>query len=276
MPGKREDAWIKAKETFVSLALKEGSIRIGRERLVAPWLEKRGPAIVEPLRTCDAIDAKFESGFRGGKPDLSALKGQLDDFAKEAAEYTRVCGDLITGLQTSIDKLKATDNAKAPRMKDNLIRGLKVLKTQLNALDQSNASWQATARTRLESWTNKMTMFEMMAKNWAVVLKAALARGLAGAQRIKADPKPATYNNEFPTAAREITQQIGNVGTLTGKGFAIPGPKDPKALFDALKPFANGNLVQLPDNATRDQVLAAVKQFNKAVKAVAEACRGVL
>ena len=75
----------------------------------------------------------------------------------------------------------------------------------------------------------------------------------------------------------DITQQIGNVKKLTEKGQKIPGPADPKPLFELLKPFADGARVSLDEKkSTPEHVLAAIKDFNKAVKAVAEAYKGAI
>ena len=58
---------------------------------------------------------------------------------------------------------------------------------------------------------------------------------------------------------------------LAGKGFEVPGPKDTTALFNALKPFADGELAKIDGAKPPAEVLVLVSQFNKAVKAVADA-----
>jgi hypothetical protein len=155
-------------------------------------------------------------------------------------------------------------------MKENLVRGLKVLKTSLDSLDKSSDAWIVQQKLLVEGRTKQLNTFETMAASFTVTLRAALARALAAAQRLKAKPTKETYNNEFPKAARDITQQIGNVKKLAEKGFAPPGPKDPSALFNSLKPFADGDLSNI-DEMPPDQVMAIVTRFNKAVKAVADA-----
>ena len=200
MAGKREQSWIKAKQTFVTLLLKEYPPQLGRQRIVSPIIDKADGNIVRLLKACDDIDPKadFEITSPQGKPEVAAAL--LSNFEKAAVEFRKASSLLNASIQEEINRFKAQDTPQNPKAKDNTIRALKVLKTELDSLDKSNESWLATKRTGLAMRTKQMTSFEMIAKDWGVVLKAALARGLAAAQRIKADPKPATYNKEFPKA----------------------------------------------------------------------------
>jgi hypothetical protein len=274
MAGKREASWIKAKQTFVTLLLKEYPGQIGRQRIVAPIIDKADPNIVKFLKTCDVLDLKASPELSKANVDSKAAAVMLNDFEKAAAEFRKFSTELTNNIQGEIGRLKAADNPN-PKAKENAIRALKVLKTELGSLDNSNESWLAITRTGLEARTKQMSAYEQMGKDWGVVLKAALARALAAAQRVKADPKPSTYNKEFPKAARDITQQIGNVKKLADKGVKVPGPADPKPLFARLEPFANGDLMSLVEKTTtNEQVLAAITAFNKAVKAVFDVYKG--
>jgi hypothetical protein len=155
---------------------------------------------------------------------------------------------------------------------DPLRRGLKVLKTALNAIEDSNETWLSSSEVRVKGLTQNLDTFETMAKQFMVVLQSAVSRGLAAAQRIKAKPTKPVYDAEFPKAARDITQQIGNVGILAGKGHQVPGPQNTAALFNALAPFANGPHQTVdPNHATPAEILTLTSQFNQAVKAVQQA-----
>jgi hypothetical protein len=274
MAGKREESWVKARQTFVTLCLKEFKLEIGRQRILSELIDKLDGDIIKFLKICDVIDPKATQVISNPKGDAAVAASLLEDFLEAAVEFRKFSTELTSKIQSKIDGIKEA-NAQNPKAKENTIRALKVFKTELGSLDKSNESWLATKRTELEAKTKQMSTFEMMGKDWWVVLEAALARALAAAQRVKADPKPATYNKEFPKAARDITQQIGNVKRLAEKGIKVPGPADPRAFFDQLKPFADGKLTSLDEEqTTNEQVLAAISAFNKAVKAVADAYQG--
>lgn len=195
----------------------------------------------------------------------------LVDFEKLTTTANVQVRNLLQSLQQAIDHFKTDEAPGNPKAKENMVRGLKVMKTALDAIDKSNDAWLSQARVRIEGKTKALNTFETMASQYIVTLRATLARGLAAAQRIKAKPTKQAYDAEFPKAARDITQQIGNVGKLAGKGFPVPGPQNTTALFNALKPFADGPLMKADPSLSAAQILQLITQFNKAVKAVSDA-----
>lgn len=265
----REKQWKAAKDAFTTLVLKEASPKIGRQRIVAPVLEKMDGGITKSFQQLDAMADTFEKSLPKSAPD--ELTKMLADFSKVTSVANGQVQTLLQGLQQAIDRFKTDEAPGNPKAKENMVRGLKIMKTTLDAIDKSNDAWLSNSRVRIEGKVKALNTFETMASQFMVVLRATLARGLAAAQRIKAKPTKEAYDAEFPKAARDITQQIGNVSKLAGKGFPVPGPQDTSALFNALKPFADGALMKADPTFSSAQILQQVTQFNKAVKAVSDA-----
>ena len=262
--------WKKAKDIFVAVVLKEAPPLLGRQRLVAPVIDKYESQIGPEFKQLDTIDNEFQKKLTG-KVDSEELFKMLEGYSKLSGQASQNIATMLGSLQQSIDKFKTNEAPGNPKMKENLVRGLKVLKTALDALDKSSDSWLVQQKLTVEGRSKKLDTFETMAATYIVTLRAALARALAAAQRIKANPKKEVYDNEFPKAARDITQQVGNVRKLAEKGFTPPGPNDTSALMATLKPFADGNMQKVDANKTGPEILAIVSVFNKGVKAVADA-----
>lgn len=264
-------AWKQAKQAFTAVVLKEATPKLGRERLVAPVVDKYDALIMNEATELDDIENDFETQLH--KKDVTAdlLNQLLSHYTTLNNTLTGNVATMMQKLQAGIEHFKTEDAPGNPKMKENMIRGLKVLKTQADAISKSSDSWLSMARSRVADRGKEVSAHETMAKQFAMILRAAVARGLAAAQKVKADPTAKTWNSEFPKAARDITQQIGNVKKLTEKGFMIPGPQDPSALFTALKPFADGEYLNIDKALPSDQVLQLASRFNKAVKAVADA-----
>lgn len=259
----RAKQWKSAKDIFVQSASKL-KIELGSHRKYAAWVKNfEGNVVPALLQQLDQLDQTFEKNL---KPNNIP---QLTEILQRARVLTiRMGQEFHNGsiaLEQAIAEFK-DQNA------DPLRRGFKVLKTSLGAIEKSNEAWLSISEDRLKGLTQQQDTFETMAKQFMAVLQAAVSRGLAAAQRIKAKPTKEVYDAEFPKAARDITQQIGNVGKLAGKGHQVPGPQDTSALFNALAPFGNGALQKVdPTHASANEILVLVSQFNKAVKAVQQA-----
>jgi hypothetical protein len=241
---------------------------------MAPLTDKRESQLTGSLKLCDAHAEKIEAEFNmphGG--NVQETERLLGEFAASAKEFKRLRKELYAELQRQIETLKKAREGKEKKADsgvENMIRGLKVLNTQLEALDRSNDAWQDQQRTRLVSTLQKFDAGVVKMRDWVVVLKAALARGLAAVQRIKASPTAQAYNGEFPKAAQDIVHQLRQVATLAKEGYMCPGPASQKVeeLVEPLVLFYTGKLKRLPDDYAPEKVQDVVKVFNQKVKAI--------
>ena len=102
----------------------------------------------------------------------------------------------------------------------------------------------------------------------------ALKKAMSGARTFittaRATPTVATYNAGIQTAARDLTQCLGQVDRMQKSGFQV-GQNGAWAntLFDQLTPRAQGH-ADLPAKAKPAAVLAAIKQFEDLVDDVDE------
>jgi hypothetical protein len=195
----------------------------------------------------------------------------LENFTKNSTDLSQHIGTMTTSLRVAIEHYKDDRAPGTPKMKEALVRGLKVMKTALDAIDQTNAAWIVKAKDMVKGRTQRLNTYETMSASYIATLKAVVARGLAAAQRMKSNPTPQIYNAEFPKAARDIYMQINNVPVLIKKGVAPPGPQNVTPLTAGLEPFAVSPLNTVDLNASPAAVLKLVSQFNQAVKAVAAA-----
>lgn len=266
----RAKEWKKAKDIFVALLVKEAPPKLGRERMIGGVINKHDSAIVKACSVLDRIEKEFAQAGQQ-RASVEALTKIVDEFSNNSATLEKDIESMTTSLRVAIEHYKDERAPGTPKMKESLVRGLKVLKTSLHAIDKTNSAWVENARDVLKGYTQKLNTFETMSKEYLGILKAAVARGLAAAQRIKANPKPLVYNAEFPKAARDILMQVNNVKILIAKGVPPPGPKDVTALASGLQPFAVTPLNTVDLNETPARILELTSQFNKAVKAVATA-----
>ena len=244
--------------------------------------------IVRCLKELDRLNKGFDNARLPDKESLYAQKSQLAaGFKKHADDLNREAVKFIEETQKQITLWKQVrakgqpaanrDDAKLKIISENWVRGLKVLKTSVDAVAKTAEARAEVQDSQLMGMKTQLNTYENMAREYLAVLKAAVARGLAAAQRIKANPTAAAYNKEFPKAARDITQQLGNVKKLEDNHVAPPGLNGAAArqLFDRLFPWAtdSGKMKSVQLTVSPGQILRQVSDFNQAVKAVKEAYR---
>jgi hypothetical protein len=205
---------------------------------------------------CNSIvDTDVKKGGKAAKSFAGALK----DFSKAKTTYMKVLEDAI--YKELVDRPEKD-------VKSVYERALKYLKKELAALEATiSASVDANIQ-KFDSAAQDLSVKEKMLKNWQKNIKGALARAAAGAAKVKAKPTPETYNELFPTAARDITMQLV---------FArdIPDLKaDPDTFKAKLDPWANqsttGLPVKVPAEYTDKEILALLKSFTKELKNVVQ------
>ena len=150
----REKQWKSAKELFVQLVLKEAPPKLGRERLVAPYITKLDTAIGGTLKELDSTEDYFEKSFYKKETPVDDLGKALGRYSTASNGLNGSVTTLLANLQQSIDKFKTEEAPGQPKMKENLVRGLKVLKTSLDALAKSNDTCACRSQTQA-GWERK-------------------------------------------------------------------------------------------------------------------------
>jgi hypothetical protein len=240
--------------------------------------------LVKSLATLDANDPT--QGSPQEKPKrLKAFAAEQKNLTKAAAKYGAI-------LDVAIKK---TDKNIWP----DAYRELKVMRKKLDAITSKVESRlvicskeyiaeqkkigekiaKTTEKERAKGATDdevgEATNFlkqQRMMIGWTKLTKAALAKAVATAQAIKADPTAQTYNTEMWSGGRDMTQQMVNLIKL------VQDPKCPKEvvkLMDGLPPhrnhlaeFGDGAKRKIDVNTPKNQVEALNKEFSQLVKAM--------
>jgi hypothetical protein len=243
---------------------------------------KETAAAVSPMKEKLSICDSNADGF--GKEDKSIEKAQKDPqlrhrlelqlayFGQASAAFEKLAAVAMYLLTRKIAHLKTLRGTPAlpEPLAGNVLRGLKILKTALDAIAKGNDQWEANSQAIIDRLGKDFDRMAVMARNLLSSLKAEVAKSLAAAQRMKADPTGTNYNIEMDKAGRNVTQILSNIPRLAGNGNALPPsiPANHAQLAQALVPFGNGNLASVPKDASPATVLANITAFNKAIKAV--------
>ena len=119
--------------------------------------------------------------------------------------------------------------------------------------------------------TNFLKQQRMMV-GWDKMTKAAIAKAVAAVQKIKADSTPACYNDVMRDGGRDLSQQFVNLIKLVQDRKC---PQEIKDLMDGLpgfRPtlteFGDGAKRQIAGTATKQEVIAQIKEFSELTKAM--------
>ena len=180
----------------------------------------------------------------------------LADWKKAALEYYNARVNYILVLDTTVGREPAGGDREAYR------KGVVVLRTQLNAINTTITALTKTA----ESAQAGQNAVQVAGNNLMHTIAAACDGADAFIARVKANPTPDEFNKGIETAARDITQSIGNINKLTAAGFVFTRVQ-PKKLFTLLSAWGNLGR-EVADNAAPAAVLAELKMFENAVTGV--------
>jgi hypothetical protein len=134
-------------------------------------------------------------------------------------------------------------------------------------LERKNAKEVANAKQALLTFAPK--------------LKAAVAKGAASVQKIKADPTPKTYNDEMNYAGRDLSQNIVNIEKWRSHPVVKEFPEvkkmpDPGTISARIAAFGTGSRRTVAANATPQVILAELKDYSAVLKDVARVYEGVM
>jgi hypothetical protein len=235
-----QEKWKKAKVLFKNTAkVKKPSAEVDSFFRKPAGLDK----------TLGKLDTADKKGI-GNKPEaLREFEAAYKEFLVAKTSYMKVLEGAVAKVPDKADKA-------------GYIRGVKVLQTQLIALDTSLKTAIKMARS---SNAGRKGM-EIMADNLMDLVESSCNAAIAWVARVEANPTPAAFNESIQKYARDITQNIGNINKLTAKGFVFQKAQ-PDNLFTILKAWGNDGR-RVPDRATPAEVLREVNAFEQAVEGV--------
>ena len=150
----------------------------------------------------------------------------------------------------------------------------KALMNELDILRKKLQSVIATMASKIQGCDaalKKMKIMEKMARDMRVDLTGALKRGQLFAAKVRANPTHEVWNADIKDAARDITQQIGNVEKIRARGHDIPGipQKNPAAIFKKMTPWAS-DTVRFTAETDPAVILAERDEYLKCIQATAK------
>ncbi|MBL4808187.1 MAG: hypothetical protein JKY31_13020 [Rhodobacteraceae bacterium] len=205
------------------------------------------------LKKCDDAYNKCESA-KSTKKKISALKDLISNAAKFAKLSDSYCLDVKKAIVSAGKDM--------------------VLMNELDILRKKLQSVKATMASKIRSQDaaiKKLNIWEKMARDMRIDLTGALKRGALFAAKVKSSPTHDVWNSGIQTAARDITQQIGNVEKIRAKDYDIPGipQKNAGAIFRKMTPWASGDVIFQKDTLPAT-ILSERMDYLKTIQATAK------
>ncbi|PGH57819.1 hypothetical protein CRT60_07515 [Azospirillum palustre] len=208
------------------------------------------------LTACDTVNS---TDVKEGKKVVAAFLAASKDFSKAKKGYLEV---LQKEIYAEFDKRTEKD------FKTNYEKALKFLVKELAALEATIESAVGMYTQKFNEAEKDLSVEQKMLKNWEKNINGALARAAAGVAKVKAKPTAETYNELFPTLARDITMQLVFARKIEGL------LADPDFFKKKLDPWANqsnaNEPVKVPADATPKVILDHMKEFSAACKGVVQ------
>ncbi|SFR83260.1 hypothetical protein [Sphingomonas jatrophae] len=207
-----------------------------------------------------ATDNRSPADCAKGQKIVKEMQSTLASFAKASTAYSGVLSKTIAGEIDKRTELEA---------KTTYERALKMLTKSLTAIEDTAEARIKAAQQRFDAAEKDLGMKQKMLNNWKKNMTGAVARGIAGAAKVKAKPTVEVYNSIFPTAARDITMQLVFAKDIDGL------LADPTPILKSMNPWASqsgGAPARLPTTATEADVkkylagfIAELKKADKLV-----------
>jgi hypothetical protein len=234
-----KEKWKHAKEVFQATAkVKKPSAKVDS-------FFRKPAGIDSALEKVDAAEPKMNLNKAG----LDAFVATAAGFKTAKDAYLRVLDATVGAEPTGTDKVAYQ-------------KGVVVLKTQLVAMESSMKALSAASKAKFDGATG----LGIMAGSFIETTESAVHNAQAFIARAKATPTPVYFNTNIVKAARDITQQIGNVDKLKAKGFHFRH-EQPTNLFKVIKAWANDGRT-VPTTATTAEVLREINAVEQAVAGV--------
>ena len=215
------------------------------------------------LKSCEAAyqlcDTTNSTDAKAGQNAVKAYVAALKDFSKAKKSYVAV---LEKAIYDEFVKREEKDAKSAYE------RALKFMMKELDALESTIGASVGMYTTKFDQAAKNQSVEEKMLKNWEKNINGALARAAAGVAKVKAKPVPETYNELFPTLARDITMQLVFARKIDNL------KAEPDFYKKKLDPWANqsgsGLPVKVPEDYTAKQIMDLMKEFSTVCKGVVQ------
>jgi hypothetical protein len=243
-----------------------------------PWTDdwKKVKARFEQDSGKKKPSTKFLGIFRLGTGIENALKqcdelnGQLTVVIakREFAEATKLLKkfDLaITAFETAQSNYQKQLAGAMEKSDEGVKPFLDVLSKELKALSSKITVKYKSSALVIEQGDKSIGAADYTAKMLTTSLESGIKKAEAFAALVKSKPLEQTFNAGIQQAARDITQQIGNVQKARDAGFAFDG--DPTNLFKVMTPWAQGQR-KVPGDAPKEVVLRELGAFTQCVTGV--------
>ena len=214
------------------------------------------------LKSCEAAyrlcDTTSDTDAKAGQEAARVYAAVSKEFAKARKSY-----------QAVLEKAVAAEFAKREEKdaKSAYERALKFLAKELSSLEATIDASVGMYAMKFDKAAKDLSTTEKMLRNWEKNINGALARAAAGVAKVRAKPTPDTYNDLFPTLARDITMQLVIARQINGLRA------EPDFYRKKLDPWANqsgaGLPVKVPADYTARQITDLIKEF-------ATVCKGVV
>lgn len=199
--------------------------------------------------------------------EATSARGKWDDLPDDIKTVEKAAKAFHTAAVAYIQVLDkeirvASADAEAGD-KTAYEKGLKVLKAKLKAFDAIMAQKIDGLRVALTQVPARQMADALMVK----ALKASIAKAIVVIKEIKATPTPQLYNTKMGTAARDVIMQLVVAEGQANRGTLPPTTVTPTVAKQKLQPWntAQPNS-RVPDDATPEQIIAAIKDFSGELK----------
>jgi hypothetical protein len=215
------------------------------------------PAAISPVNTIKKVDAAVD--------DAGKDQNHLHVFEQAVAAFINDKNIYVHDLDGSVTKVPQGHDH------DAYVKGVTVLKTELTAMESTLKGAMGIAKSAVA----QESVVEATAKNLITNAEGATHRALAFVAKAKTTPTAEYFNSNIVKAARDITQQIGNVDKLKQKGYQFHHDQ-PTTLFNILKAWANdGRVVHVSNpNNEHDEVIREIGAFEQAAQGVERWLKG--
>lgn len=213
-----------------------------------------------------------------GATDVANALKQVDlddvkagDSQEALNKYTASVNKFVQAKNVYSHNLDVSITKATPQNKTAYTNGVHVLQTELKALESTLKVRVATKKSAVD----KEDANTMTAKNLIASAEAASHRAVAFAVKAEHEGTAAYFNANVQKAARDMTQQIGNVDKLKAKGFHFQHD-EPKDLFNLLKAWGNDNRQVHPSSPQNEkaEVLREINAFKQAAEGVERWAKG--
>jgi hypothetical protein len=201
---------------------------------------RKGTGVEAALKKLDSATAKSWQTQKG-----------FDNFRNAMAAFTDVFLPYRDTLDRAVIDAKKGANIPKKVAQATYTQALETLNMHLRDIENAGSERQSSSLTAVN-----------FTKNVPIVI----GRAKTFIAAVRHDPRPATFNTGIRRAARDITQQIGNVEKLRGQGMDL-GVTEPRNLFAVLAAWGDAGR-KVDDNADQAAVLRETGALEQAVLGV--------